>query len=431
MIRRLSPFSYLSGAAVALVLSLSAPLAFAQDNDDDDGQAAKLASALEKQGKKLEAEEKALKAEERKLAAEEAEFDSLKAKIEKVTGKKIAGRTQSESVAGGIAGTQAHTNLASNDVPEEVGTDRKPVAPDKPPEVAKYIEEGGVLLPKGTLMITPGFEYDRSNATNVAIQGFSIIPALNIGDFNVSKVDQDTLIETVDARLGVTNRFEIEAKVPYVFSQQQTVGEPVGVPSASATTSNLSGSDLGDIEFAAHYQINKGENNWPYFIGNLRYKTDTGTGPFQISVDKFGQETSLPTGSGFNAIQPSFTAIYPLDPVVFYGNLGYTHNFERSFLNYGTIDPGDSINGSFGMSVSLNDSTSFSLGYSHNYVFATSQNGNIVPGSENLEVGSVDLGWSYIINDKVSLDVNASIGVTDDAPSDRVIVRVPIAFDVF
>ena len=266
----------------------------------------------------------------------------------------------------------------------------------------------------------------------MAIEGFSIIPALNIGDFQVDKVSQDQLIATMDARLGITNRLELEVKVPYVYADQDTLGRPVGAGSFSTDTlATINGQGIGDIEFGAHYQVNKGQNDWPFFIANLRYKTDTGTGPFQIPVNNFGQETQMPTGSGFNAVQPSVTIIYPTDPVVFYSNLGYTYNFQRSFATYGTIDPGNSVNASFGMSVSLNDASSFSLGYSHSMVFNTTQNGMSLPGSQYLQVGSVDLGWSYIVNDRVSLNLNASIGVTDDAPSDRVILRVPVAFDVF
>lgn len=427
-------FSHLlAGTATALALVLCSASVFATD-DDDNIQAEKLVKALEKQSKALEAEQKALKAQEKKLENEQAEFEALKSKVEKLTGKKV--KVAKSATTGGGAGTSSAgatgaSSAANGEAPDEVGTDRKPEQPEKPPEVAKYIEEGGVLLHKGQLMLTPGLEYDRSSAVNVAVEGFSIIPALNIGDFEVSKVDQDVLIATMDARLGVTNRFEVEAKVPYVYGSQDTLGRPVGIGSSTDTLTSITGKGLGDIEVGAHYQVNKGQNDWPFFIANLRYKSTTGTGPFEIPVDSFGQPTKIPTGSGFNAVQPSMTVIYPSDPVVFYSNLGYTHNFERSFPIYGTIDPGDSINGSFGMSVSLNDNTSMSLGYSHSMVFDSTQNGKALPGSTYLQVGSVDVGWTYTFNDRVSLNMNASIGVTDDAPSDRVIFRVPVAFDLF
>jgi len=36
------------------------------------------------------------------------------------------------------------------------------------------------------------------------------------------------------------------------------------------------------VEVGAHYQINHGQDGWPYFIGNLRYKSNTGKGPFEV-----------------------------------------------------------------------------------------------------------------------------------------------------
>jgi len=71
-----------------------------------------------------------------------------------------------------------------------VGTDRKPVAPEKPPEIAAVIEQGGVLLPKGKFVLTPAAEYLHSSATNVTLKG-SALSALNIGLFEVSKLSRD------------------------------------------------------------------------------------------------------------------------------------------------------------------------------------------------------------------------------------------------
>src|SRR5690606_19446241 len=135
------------------------------------------------------------------------------------------------------------------------------------------IEEGGVLLQKGKLVITPAVEYTHSTATRVSISGFSIIPALNIGAFDISKVKRDIITPSVSARYGITNRFEIDAKIPYVYRQDATSTRQLGVPNPPEVTTTLDGADLGDIEIGAHYQINDGSDGWPYFIGNARFKT--------------------------------------------------------------------------------------------------------------------------------------------------------------
>jgi hypothetical protein len=320
----------------------------------------------------------------------------------------------------------------SANAPAEVGVDRKPAPPERPPEIARVIDEGGVLLPKGRAVITPSAEYTRSSATRVAIEGFSIIPALNIGLFNISQVNRDSVTSAVSGRLGVTNRFEIDAKVPYLYRHDETLNRPIGAGTGADVLSSVTGSGIGDVELGAHYQINDGSTGWPYFVANLRFKSITGTGPLEVSVDPAtGLQTELPTGSGFYAWQPSVTAIFPSDPAVFYANVGYIYNASRKFSSVGDVDPGDSIGASFGMSLSLNDRSSFSVGYSHNTVLETTVNGDKLRNSALLQVGTLDMGYAYSVSDLIALNLNVSAGVTDDAPDSRITLRVPISMNLF
>jgi hypothetical protein len=123
--------------------------------------------------------------------------------------------------------------------------------------------------------------------------------------------------------------------------------------------------------------------------------------------------------------------IYPSDPVVFYNNWGYVHSFSASFPSYGEIQPGDSVNTSFGMSLAINDAASMSFGYSHSMVFRTLLNNQFLSGSNDLQVGSLDIGYSYSLNDWIGLNVSVSAGLTADAPDDRVVFRVPMSFNMF
>jgi len=317
--------------------------------------------------------------------------------------------------------------------PNAIGIDRKPKPEDKPPEIAANIEEGGVLLKKGKAVLIPSLEYTRSSATRVAIEGFSVIPAINIGRFQITQVGRDTITAAVQGRLGVTNRFEIDAKVPYLYRSDTTRGRPIGVGASEEITSEVTGNDIGDVEVGAHYQINRGRGGWPFMIANLRFKTVTGTGPFDVPTDPTtGFQTELPTGSGFYALQPSMTFLYPSDPAVFYSNIGYLANFKKDFGGtIGEIDPGDSISASMGMSVSLNDNASFSLGYSHNTVFETDRNGTSIPNGATLEIGTLDFGYAYSLTENIGLNFSISAGVTEDAPDSRVIFRVPLSLDLF
>jgi hypothetical protein len=407
---------------VAMICSTNTALA-----NEKNGDVAALMKAMEMQAKrladqekKLDAQQQALERQRSEFAKERVQFEKLQMQFSKVTGKPIPQQDSPSPAQSASAGSKS--------TPQEVGTDRKQ-STEKPPEIAAVIEEGGVLLQKGKLVVTPAMEYTHSTSTRVSISGFSIIPALNIGAFDISKVKRDILSPSVGLRYGITNRFEVDARVPYVYRSDATSTRQLGVPNPPETLTTVDGADIGDVEVGAHYQINDGQDGWPYFVGNMRFKTITGTGPFEVPVVN-GVQTELPTGSGFYAFQPSVTAIFPSDPLVYYSNVGYLHSLGRNFPSYGKVEPGDSISASFGSSLSLNERSSISLGYSHSTVMKTKINDATVANSTILQVGSLDLGYSYLLNDTTNLNFTLSAGLTDDAPDIRLIFRTPMTFDI-
>ena len=234
-------------------------------------------------------------------------------------------------------------------------------------------------------------------------------------------------------RAGITNRFEVEATFPYIYRQdrlQQTFNVQ-GQDIADETT--IDGMGLGDIEVAAHYQINDGTGGWPFLIANLRFKTATGTGPFDVDRAPDGVATELATGSGFMAVEPSITAIYPSSPLVFFGNLGYLYNIPDDVdqvigeTRIGRVDPGDSISASVGVAFSVNPSASLSFGYKHNYIWGTTTEINdLTTETPTAHVGSLLIGGSYRISDSTSVNLTFEAGVTEEAPDIRVLLRVPI-----
>lgn len=327
---------------------------------------------------------------------------------------------------------QISAGAATGDTPQQVGLERKPVDRDRPPKIEAVGNSGGVLLRPGQAVLESATEYSRSSAVRVAIEGFTIIPALNIGAFEISQVDRDTFVESITGRAGVFENFEVEARVPYVYRNDNTLARPLGTGSSADELSNITGDGLGDVEVAARYQFMQAHGDWPFLIANLRYKSDTGESPFEVPIDPdTGLQTELPTGSGFTAIQPSITAIMPSDPVVLYSTIGYLYNMSKGVDGLGDVDPGDSISASFGMGFSLNEKTSFSLGYAHDYVFETTIDEQDVPNSDKLHVGRLLTGFGYRVSDATSLNLNVDAGLTDDAPDVRVTFRVPMYFNLF
>ena len=195
------------------------------------------------------------------------------------------------------------------------------------PQVSAIADIGGVLTPKGKLIIEPSLQYAHSDVNRLTFRGIEILSSLGIGLLEAVDADRDTVIASVTGRLGLTNRLELELKVPYVYRDDEETSVIPQLDDAEIS-SNLDGDGIGDIEIALHYQLNNGQNGWPFFIANARLKLDNGEGPFDISRDAEGLGQELATGSGFYSFEPSITALFPSAPAVFFANLGYLINFE-------------------------------------------------------------------------------------------------------
>jgi len=166
------------------------------------------------------------------------------------------------------------------------------------PELASP-ERGGVLLPQGTAVVEPSVEFSLSQVNRVEVAGFTVLPAILIGSFEVSEAERKSVTSAVTVRYGLTDRLEIEGRVPFVYRDDRQTARPIGESSTAAETTTVDGAGLGDLEVAAHYQINEGGGGWPFLVGNLRVKSTTGTDPFEVSRNDNGVETELPTGTGF------------------------------------------------------------------------------------------------------------------------------------
>ena len=323
-----------------------------------------------------------------------------------------------------------------------------PESQNRPPEVAQIFDQPGVLTPSGTLVLEPGLQYGYSSNDRVALVGYTIIPALLIGLIDVRQVKTTSATALLTARYGLGNRFELEAKLPYVYVHGDTVSREIFTGAAVDRVFNASGNGLGDVEVTARYQLNRGGPDKPFYVGWLRYKSRTGTDLFEVVTDCVtrcignttgtGLPLELPTGSGFDALQPGITWLFPSDPVVFFGSLSYLHNFKRSDVSrtviggqkefLGDIEAGDIIGFNLGMGLALNEKAAISIGYDQNIIGKIKHNGEDVAGAVRVTLATLLLGGTYRFNDNVSLNVALGAGLTRDTPDLNFTVRVPVTF---
>ncbi|MFC5510593.1 acetate kinase [Massilia jejuensis] len=325
---------------------------------------------------------------------------------------------------------------------------RAPASDSRTREVAPIFEQPGVLTQRGKYVFEPAIQYGYSSSNRVALVGYTVIPALLIGLIDVREVKRNTTTATATLRTGLSNRIEVEAKLPYVYRSDATVSREVFTGTAVERAFETSGRAIGDVELAARYQLNDGGVDKPYFIGGLRFKSRTGKDPFEVTTDcqrrcigenvtGSGLPLTLPTGSGFYSLQPSLTWLFPSDPAVFFGSFSYLHNFKREVARtvlggekerLGKVAPGAVIGFNFGMGLALNDKASFSVGYDHNSVARTKQDGRTVPGSVRTQLGTLLIGYSYRLSDKKTLSVAVGAGLTRDTPDVSLMVRMPMSF---
>lgn len=412
--------------------------------------------------RKLGDQLKKLKQQEEALQHQQKQIDALKsALVRRATPTGAATNSEPYSAAEGSrvssaafqvpppAAAPRNSNPAIRDiqtVQAQAQTQSAPVTQTQPQERPQITNisiasQGGVLTPKGVFQFEPTYQYQYASNNEVLIQGLTIVPGITIGTSSVQRLVDRMQTVTFGGRLGITNRLEVEAEVPFVYRTDSTTVTPFSTSSESAI--NASGKDLGDIQFGAHYQLNSGADGWPYFVANVLVKSNTGRSPFDVPLDRnTGIPTEMNTGTGFWAVQPSITAIYPSDPVVFFANLRYIWNLASTVTlqpsipanittpTRATIDPGNGIGGSFGMGFGINERASFSLAYEQTYLMSTSQNGATIPGS-TYDIGSFDLGFSYQLNPRTSVNLGVAIGTTKAAPDTAITLRIPIKFQVF
>src|SRR5690606_37563086 len=163
----------------------------------------------------------------------------------------------------------------------------------------------------------------HSSSLDVSIEGFTIIPAVAIGLIDVSETERDTSTSALALRYGLTSRVELGLKIPYIYREQRVRRRDILEGTDLDAVTDSDGEGLGDIEFGINYQFNTTDRGRPFFIGDIKVKARTGKDPFEVErreiLDEEGNRIGdvlleQPTGSGFRAVQASFTMIYPSDP---------------------------------------------------------------------------------------------------------------------
>lgn len=411
---------------------------------------ATLQASIAKQQAKLNQEEVQLEQESLELDQQQRLLDLDMAKL-RGAGTSGAGETAMPAAPASDAATQQAASSAASPS-GTVGEQQQQQAQQNQQQQTKIILQsstvlsntGGVLTPKGQFVIDPSLEYDYWSQSQLALNGFTIIPGITFGNIFIARIEQNFLTAAVTARYGVTDRMEVNVKIPFVVGYGTTTTQAVGV-NAKVLSPDARNAHIGDIQLGASYQFNNGDNGWPVFVGNLLFKSATGQSPYNIPIYTVndpnggfleGIGKKLPTGTGFYAVEPSITIFYPTDPGVIFGNFQYIKSFSRGFdiaspgggaPVHANLQPGGALSATFGLGFALNDKTSMTFSYQHEHVFGSSVDSHHVPGS-SYDFGTFNFGIGEMFSERTSVDLGVGIGAGPGAPVAKILIEVPMRF---
>jgi len=116
------------------------------------------------------------------------------------------------------------------------------------------------------------------------------------------------------------------------------------------------------------------------------------------------------------------TLVKSIDPVVFFGRVGYTET-----LAYGERNNGNIVTYSLGMGFSLNDRVAFNMQVVGALVGQTQLRGQVLDGS-SLEIMNLLFSTTILATKKLFLEPIVGIGLTDDAFDTTIGLRIPYRF---
>ena len=176
-----------------------------------------------------------------------AEQEARHRELQRVLGQEpraVAGRAEGAQKPS----VQDNKDSAPDTAQRAVRVGTAPNQDAQPPAVAPLFDQPGILTARGKYILEPSVQYSYASSNRVALVGYTVIPALLIGLVDVREVKRSTLTAALTTRYGLTNRLELEAKLPYVYRSDSTISREILGGTASDRVFDTSGMAFGDFE---------------------------------------------------------------------------------------------------------------------------------------------------------------------------------------
>lgn len=267
-------------------------------------------------------------------------------------------------------------------------------------------QTGVLLLPEGSLNITPSLTYARNEIT---VNELLEVSDPDTGDSNLllsnSQIRRNEFTARADVKYGLPKDMQLELGLPYQYVRSSSV-DPFGDGSRN------NGSGVGDITIGIAKTFMREKGIYPDLIGRLTYNTGSGrANDNQVSLD-----------GGYRQVSGEILALKRQDPLAFYAGAAYSHVFEEN-----NIKPGSAFSFSLGAALAASPATSLQFGFSQIHRQRQEVDNVKVYGSDQT-YGVVSIGTSTILSRNTMLQTTIGIGVGDDAPDYSLSLALPINF---
>ncbi|MCB2149458.1 MAG: SPOR domain-containing protein [Deltaproteobacteria bacterium] len=231
------------------------------------------------------------------------------------------------------------------------------------------------------------------------------------------------ITNSIFAEYALLDNLTLNLNVPFSYKWDNT-----GTDQSKEVT------DLGDVSVGFQYQPLRTGGSLPTSIVYGSFSFPMGRSPYEINIDE-----DLATGNGYYSASAGLSLSKTIDPIIAFGNIGYTYNFTevglsqpRNGLTLNEVDPGDSISGTIGMGFSLSYNVSMNFSYQYTYRFGTTYTWREIPetesGTQTSSLLYIGTGWRF--SPKHSLNMKVGIGLTNEDPDFVVSFRIPFEFDL-
>jgi hypothetical protein len=292
-----------------------------------------------------------------------------------------------------------------------------------------------------------GLTYTHYDKRSLALRGFLALDAILLGQINLQQIKTDQLQYDLTGRWTLSDRLSVDLNVPLVYRDSSYYSPGAGGSASTISDGSNSSSDLGDINAGLYYQLPKAAPTDLDWITSIRLRAPTGRHPFGIKFrDAAGNDnlvipTRQPTGNGVWNVSVGLSVLKTYDPVVLFGNIGYSYNLKRSFSDLSstqnTVTPGEVQLGNAwtlgaGFALALNDKTSVSFSFAQSIQKAASLRAEGGPwvrqtGSD-ANSATFNAGLTNQLSKHMSMVGTVSVGLTPDAPNFSFGLKFPYTF---